>query len=62
MFKENKKLEKELRYEWEMYLRRSHPEDAISFMDYCYDLGLFKGYKIKVDMNDWFETVIKFKK
>lgn len=56
----NKELEKELRAEWQKYLERSHPEDAMSFIDYVHGLGLFKGRKVTVSDAGWGDLKILF--
>jgi len=47
-----KKLEEELRIEFNKYNSKCHKEDMMSFIDYCYSIGTFKGYKIKVGFDD----------
>lgn len=46
--KKDKQLEIELRKEYNNYQSKAHPEDRMSFIDYVEELGVFKGYKIKV--------------
>ena len=43
-----KKLEKQLREEYNKYQSKAHPEDQMSFIDYVQELDTFKGYKIQV--------------
>lgn len=56
----NKELEKELRSEWQKYLERSHPEDAMSFIDYVQGLGLFRGRRVTMSNTGWGELEIAF--
>jgi len=47
--RENKKLEKELREEWNKWNNRVHPEDQMSFIDYVEEVDEYKGHKITLD-------------
>jgi len=46
--KKNKALEKELREEFNNYLKKSHLDDRMTFIEYITGLGTFKGYRIKL--------------
>ena len=45
----NKKLELELREDWNRWQSKSHPEDEMSFIEYAEGLGTYQGCKIKID-------------
>lgn len=51
----NKKLELQLRDEFEKYQAKAHPEDRMSFMDYVQQIGRFRGYKVAVQTSWDFE-------
>jgi hypothetical protein len=51
----NKKLELQLRDEFEKYQAKAHPEDRMSFMDYVQQIGRFQGYKVAVQTSWDFE-------
>ena len=51
----NKKLELQLRAEFEQYQAKAHPEDRMSFMDYVQQIGRFQGYKVAVQTSWDFE-------
>ena len=51
----NKKLELQLRDEFEQYQAKAHPEDRMSFIDYVHSLGRFQGYKVAVQTSWDFE-------
>ena len=50
-----KKLELQLRAEFEQYQAKAHPEDRMSFMDYVQQIGRFHGYKVGVKTSGDFE-------
>jgi hypothetical protein len=50
-----KKLELQLRAEFEQYQAKAHPEDRMSFMDYVQQIGRFQGYKVAVQTSWDFE-------
>ena len=50
-----KKLELQLRDEFEKYQAKAHPEDRMSFMDYVQQIGRFQGYKVVVQTSWDFE-------
>ena len=51
----NKKLELQLRDEFEKYQAKAHPEDRMSFMDYVQQIGRLQGYKVAVQTSWDFE-------
>jgi hypothetical protein len=57
-----KKLEKQLREEYNKYQSKVHPEDQMSFIDYAQGLGTFKGYEINVKVLFDLDYHITFKK
>jgi len=58
----NKKLEKQLRAEYDKYQSAAHPEDRMSFIDYVYSLGRFQGHRVEVKESWDFEYKITFTK
>jgi len=59
----HRKLYHELRGEYKEYLNKCHPEDSMSFIDYCYSMnGSFKGYKLVIDSNYDIDYAIGFEK
>lgn len=57
-----KKLEKQLREEYNKYQSKVHPEDQMSFINYAQGLGTFKGYEIEVKTLFDLDYHITFKK
>jgi len=57
-----KKLEKQLREEYNKYQSKVHPEDQMSFINYAQGLGTFKGYEIEVKTSFGLDYHITFKK
>ena len=49
----NKELEKELKSEWRTHQVSAHPEDAMSFIEYAYGIGRFKGHIVTVSESDF---------
>lgn len=61
--KTHRQLYHELRGEYKRYLNNCHPEDSMSFIDYCCSMGgSFKGYKLTIDSNYDMDYVIGFEK
>ena len=58
----NKKLELQLRDDFEQYQAKAHLEDRMSFIDYAQGLGRFQGYKIVVKTNGYLDYMITFTK
>ena len=58
----NKKLELQLRDEFEKYQAKAHPEDRMSFMDYVQQIGRFQGYKVAVQTSWDLDYIITFTK
>ena len=46
-------LYNELEKEWKKWQSKAHPEDKMSFIEYAEDLGVYKGYKIEINRDDW---------
>jgi len=57
-----KELEKQLREEYNTYQSKAHPDDRMSFIDYVYGIGTFKGYKVKVKTSFDLDYQITFTK
>ena len=57
-----KKLEKQLREEYNKYQSKVHPEDRMSFIDYAQGIGTFKGYEVNVKTSFSLDYQITFKK
>ena len=57
-----KKLELQLRAEFEQYQAKAHPEDRMSFIDYVHGLGRFQGYKVAVKTSWDLDYIITFTK
>ena len=55
-----KKLELQLRAEFEQYQAKAHPEDRMSFIDYAQGLGRFQGYNVAVKTSGYFDYIITF--
>jgi hypothetical protein len=58
--RENKKLEKELREEWNKWNNRVHLEDQMSFIDYVDEINEYKGSKVSLDRDQWGDMKILF--
>ena len=57
-----KELEKQLKEEYNNYQSKTHPDDRMSFIDYVYGIGIFKGYKVKVKTSFDLDYQITFTK
>ena len=57
-----KKLELQLRAEYNVYQAKAHPEDQMSFIDYVQQLGRFRGYRVNVKTSWDLDYVITFTK
>ena len=57
-----KKLEKQLREEYNKYQSKAHPEDQMSFIDYAQGTGTFKGYEVNVKTSYNLDYQITFTK
>ena len=53
----NIELEVKLREDWNKWQSKAHPEDRMSFIEYAEDLGVYKGYKIKINYLDDFNQI-----
>ena len=49
----NKELARELSAEWNKYQQSAHPEDAMSFIEYAYSIGIFKGHVVTVSESEF---------
>ena len=49
----NKELARELSAEWNKYQQSAHPEDAMSFIEYAYSIGRFKGHIVTVSESEF---------
>ena len=48
MGKPNAELEKKLREKWKSWENTCHPEDSMSFVDYCEETEVFEGHWVTV--------------
>ncbi len=56
----NRELESELKKEWVKWQNTSHPDDCMSFVDYCCNIGYFKGHTVTVDFDRYGDAEILF--
>ena len=57
---ENPALEAELKAEWRNWENKCHPDDSMSFIDYCDEVSRFKGNLVVVDYETFGDVKILF--